>query len=68
MRDFISRDEWDAMRPITTKAMIEIASCAIQLTSLKWWQFGRRKRIMARIELVRSCYALKPLTFLTFQP
>lgn len=64
MNDTISRKEWDEMRFIGTKAMIEIGSFAIRLTLLKWWQFRERKRIMDRIELVRSCYALQPLTYL----
>lgn len=64
MSDTIARNEWDTMRPIGMKAMIEIGSYAIRLTSLKWWQFKERRRIMDRIELVRSCYALQPLTYL----
>lgn len=61
--DDIKREEWDNMK-CTMQAMIEIASTALKLNATKWWEFNKRKKLFNKIELIRSCYNLKPLSYL----
>ena len=64
MRDMISRDEWDDLKPMRVKALVEVGHYALKLVDLKWWQFRERRRIKSLINLVRDCHDLHPINYL----
>lgn len=58
----MKREQFDALS-ITERAYVEIGSCALALQQCKWWQTKRKRKLTNLIDLIRSCYNLKPLPF-----